>query len=198
MKKLLFRQYLFLFFSASILGYLWEVVLLLLQEDQFYNRGFLYGPWLPVYGFGAVVLYFSLHWLSAHPFYIFSLSVLLGTCVELIAGLLLDLIWHKRYWDYTGELLNYRGYICLSSSLAFGIAGVFWICFCSRHLLNLWNGMPGSHQSLLLSILLFILILDIAAALVFPNSGRGITFVHTALSPDTYALAAGYSLHSRR
>lgn len=47
----------FLFFAAAIGGFLWEVLIFVLKEDTFRNRGFLYGPWLPVYGIGAILFY---------------------------------------------------------------------------------------------------------------------------------------------
>ena len=129
----------FFFFTGSACGYVWEVLIFLVKEGTFRNRGFLYGPWLPVYGIGAVLfsVILSPHELlpdssgkhkKNHPVTVFFLSTLLGSGLELVIGWFLDLFWNLRYWDYSGYFLNFRGYICLVSALGFGIAGVLWVC----------------------------------------------------------------------
>lgn len=169
------RQYLFLFFAASVIGYIWEIFLCSLQDGVLYNRGFFYGPWLPVYGVGAVLLFFSLRFLSAHPVYVFILSLLLGGGIELAAGILLDLCFGLRYWDYRGSFLNVNGYICFASVFAFGLAGALWVCYVSRYLLSLWECVLPGHQEIILSLLVVLFILDLAAACLFPHVGLGIT-----------------------
>ena len=169
------RQYLFLFFAASFIGYIWEVFLCSLKDGILYNRGFFYGPWLPVYGTGAVLLFFSLRFLAARPVCVFVLSLLLGGGVELAAGLLLDVCFGLRYWDYRGSMLNVNGYICLVSVMTFGLAGMLWVCFISRYLLSLWDRVLPGRQELILSLLSFFFMLDLAAACILPHVGLGIT-----------------------
>lgn len=134
----------FFFFTGSACGYVWEVLIFLVKEGTFRNRGFLYGPWLPVYGIGAVLfsVILSPHELlpdssgkhkKNHPVTVFFLSTLLGSGLELVIGWFLDLFWNLRYWDYSGYFLNFRGYICLVSALGFGIAGVLWVCIFSKY-----------------------------------------------------------------
>lgn len=128
----------FFFFTGSVCGYVWEVLIFLVKEGTFRNRGFLYGPWLPVYGIGAVLFSVVLSprellpdssgkYKKNHPVTVFFLSALLGSGLELVIGWFLDLFWNLRYWDYSGYFLNFRGYICLVSALGFGIAGVLWV-----------------------------------------------------------------------
>ncbi|MGN0342583.1 MAG: putative ABC transporter permease [Roseburia sp.] len=169
-------QYTFFFFSAALLGYLWEVSIFFIQEDTFVNRGFLYGPWLPVYGTGAVILYILLHQHQNHPLRVFFFSMLIGTWTELISGILLDYFWGLRYWDYSGYLWNFYGYVCILSALGFGFAGVLWICVLSRFLLHLWNKIPASVQRIILTLLVLVFIADCSAALIFPNRGKSVTF----------------------
>lgn len=168
--------YTFCFFVTSISGYLWEVCIYFFQESTFTNRGFLYGPWLPVYGAGAILLHILLHTQCRHPLRVFFLSMLLGTLLELLVGIFLDCFWGLRYWDYTGWVLNFHGYICLLSALGFGFAGVLWICFLSRLLLILWSKIPASLQRIILTLLVLAFLIDCSAALIFPNHGENITF----------------------
>lgn len=168
--------YTFCFFAASMLGYLWEVIIYFIQEGTFTNRGFLYGPWLPVYGTGAILLYILHHSQYHHPLRVFFLSMLIGTLIELAVGIFLDYFWGLRYWDYIGWIGNFHGYICLLSALGFGFAGVLWICVLSHLLLYLWNKIPASLQRIILTLLMLAFLIDCSAALIIPNHGKNITF----------------------
>ena len=183
----LISQMVFFFFLASIGGFLWEVLIFLFKDGRFCNRGFLYGPWLPVYGTGAVLFYLLLgnplrrisHSAPVkkhHPITIFFLTMLIGTLLELGIGYFLDAVWGLRYWDYGGYFLNYHGYICLASALGFGIAGTVWICFLSDFITRLWLKIPRPMRNIINIILLLIFAADCVAALIIPNAGKGITF----------------------
>lgn len=167
---------LFYFFAASLSGFLWEVLIFFVKENHLRNRGFLYGPWLPVYGTGAVLMYLLLSGQKRRPAKVFLYSVLLGTSLELVIGWILENFWDLRYWDYSGYPFNFRGYICLASALGIGIAGVLWICLLSGFLEHLWFRIPEKIRSSLLVTLILLFVLDCTAALIFPNTGRGVTF----------------------
>lgn len=166
----------FFFFVASITGFLWEVLIFLVKEGRFRNRGFLYGPWLPVYGIGAVLFFVLLCKKKSHPLTVFLLSLFIGTGLELVIGWFLDTWWGLRYWDYTTYFLNFHGYICLFSAAGFGIAGTIWICLLSTPLKKLWFLLPVRLRRALNTILILLFVTDCAAALIFPNTGKGVTF----------------------
>lgn len=166
----------FYFFIASFGGFLWEVLLFFIKEGHFRNRGFFYGPWLPVYGTGAVLMYLLLSGQKRHPFRVFSYSLLIGSSLELLIGWILYHFWELRYWDYSGYLLNFHGFVCLLSAFGFGVAGVLWICLLSPSLEKIWFRIPKRIRRTVNIILLLLFITDCAAALIFPNTGRGITF----------------------
>ncbi|MCM1258282.1 MAG: putative ABC transporter permease [Roseburia sp.] len=177
----------FFFFLASIGGFLWEVLIFLFKDGTFCNRGFLYGPWLPVYGAGAVLFYlllgnpiqrilYSKPLKKRHPVTIFFLTMLIGTLLELGIGYFLDTVWELRYWDYRESFFNFHGYICLFSALGFGIAGTVWICFLSGFVTRLWLKIPQSVRGIINMTLLLLFVVDCVAALIIPNVGKGITF----------------------
>ena len=196
----LFSQQLFFFFFGSLMGFLWEVLLYLIQDGTFIKRGFFHGPWLPIYGTGAVTFYLLL----AHPirqakFFLgespqtfsaapadrvrfirylklFLLSLTIGTTIELAIGWFLDTFWGLRYWTYEGVPFNFHGYICLSSSICFGIAGVLWVGFLAERLTRLWLKIPSKIREEINTILVLLFLLDCVAALLLPNMGDGITF----------------------
>ena len=134
-------QQIYFFFLGSIGGFLWEVAIFLYRDKTFANRGFLYGPWLPVYGIGAVLFYLLLgcRRKKIHPAGVFFLSAAIGTGLELLIGWFLDAFWNLRYWDYSGYPFHFHGYICLYAAVGFGIAGVLWICVLEAPLTRLWS-----------------------------------------------------------
>ena len=127
------------FIIYSFIGWCVEVVYQALKRGKVINRGFLNGPVCPVYGFGVLAVFAftksvlpSLTALSESRMtgednlvdllVLFLLGVLLATSVELIAGWLLDVCFHARWWDYTQVPLNFHGYICLRFSIIWGLA----------------------------------------------------------------------------
>ncbi len=119
---------LILFFGVSAAGYLWEVLLYFLMNGSFANRGFFHGPWLPVYGLGAVLLACFLRLVPGRMksrlplLFLFSASVC--TATEYVLALYLEYYRHVRYWDYTGWPLAVKGRVCLVSFLFFGLGGL--------------------------------------------------------------------------
>ena len=168
--------YLFLFFIASFFGFIWETIILFVQRGEFCNRGFFYGPWLPVYGSGSVLLYACLSKKKNRPLFCFFASALIGGATELFTGWLLNTFFGLRYWEYTGQFLNFQGYICLYSVLGFALAGTFLICIAAPFLLKLWSKIPAKIRGNILGVLVVLFAVDAAISLIFPNSGNGVTF----------------------
>ena len=177
----------FFFFTGSACGYVWEVLIFLVKEGTFRNRGFLYGPWLPVYGIGTVLFSVILSprellpdssgkYKKNHPVTVFFLSTLLGSGLELVIGWFLDIFFDLRYWDYSSYPFNFHGYICLLSAVGFGVAGMLWICVFSEIFRKLWFSLPPGFRRGFNSVLILLFLADCAAALIFPNTGHGITF----------------------
>lgn len=172
----IFYKLVFLFGIASVFGYLWEVLLTYIQCGNWCNRGFLHGPWLPIYGFGSLCLLALLHVFANHPVKVFFLSGLIGGFLELITGLSLDIYWNKRYWDYTGLPYDLAGYVSLSSFLCFCVAGTLWVCILVPLLYRIWNKLSHKLQRSLIILYLAFFLADYLYSLFYPNTGNGITF----------------------
>ena len=135
------------FMIFSVLGWILEVMFHAVTLGRVINRGFLNGPYCPVYGFGVLVVMYALHlcdvWglfrLSGgsrdlrDAFVTFLFGFILATAVELAAGWLLDVCFHMRWWDYGDRPLNLHGYICLEFSIIWGMC----ISFVARMVLPL-------------------------------------------------------------
>ena len=123
-----FTSIIIFFFIFSFVGWLWEVGLYLFRDGIFVNRGTLYGPYLPIYGFGctAIILlnkFPKFRKLLKNPFLTFVIVMLICAVVEYYTSVFLEVIKGVRYWDYTGIFLNLNGRICLECTLFFGTGG---------------------------------------------------------------------------
>lgn len=114
---------LLIFFIGAFVGKIVETIVYFVTKHKFINTGSLFGPWIPIYGVGAVILYF-LHPLKDKPILLFLVSSLLCGTLEYFTGLFLDKVIHKPMWDYKDMYLSIGGYVCLLSVVSFGIAGL--------------------------------------------------------------------------
>ena len=122
------------------------------------NRGFLNGPVCPVYGFGVLSVFALLntiqsggHVMSEGMIFVF--GFVLATLVELIAGWLLDVCFHARWWDYSDKPLNFHGYICLEFSLIWGLAIVMVVKVFQKYVENQASHTPATWEWVVMAIL---------------------------------------------
>ena len=116
--------YLFLIFlTGSLVGWIYEEIFYWITEGMLRNRGVLYGPWLPIYGIGALGIY-ALKPLKKQPVLLFLLCVAVTGVVEYIIGYVGIHFFDLRLWDYRGLFLNIGGIICFRSVVSFGILGL--------------------------------------------------------------------------
>ena len=121
----MFYHLLWFFFVYAFLGWCAEVGYAATKTGKFVNRGFLNGPWCPVYGFGVVIVLGCLEPLSGSLPLLFLGSVALTSALEWLTGFALEKLFHQRWWDYSDEPFNLTGYICLRFSLMWGFACLF-------------------------------------------------------------------------
>lgn len=116
-----------IFLLGAIIGWIYEEGFSILIEQTLENRGFMYGPYLPVYGFGAIFLVYFLKRYKKYPIIIFLLSILITGITEYITGYLMETIFNRTWWDYTGLFMNIEGYVCLRSVLNFAVLSILLI-----------------------------------------------------------------------
>jgi uncharacterized membrane protein len=115
------------FIVYCFIGWVWESLYVSWEYRKWTNRGFLNGPFLPIYGFGAIVMLFCTLPVRDNIFLSFLLGMLGASALEYITGYAMEKLFHVRYWDYSYEILNLNGYICLGCSLVWGLASIFLI-----------------------------------------------------------------------
>ena len=117
------------FIIYSILGWVMESIFRSFCEKKIINTGFLKGPICPIYGFGAIIMITILSRFSNNIVLLFIASVVILTFWEYIVGVLLEKMFHTKYWDYSDHKINFQGRICLTNSIYWGILGVVFLKF---------------------------------------------------------------------
>jgi uncharacterized membrane protein len=125
----IFFDYFLYFIIYSMLGWVAEVVFHLYTEKKLINRGFLNGPWCPIYGTGAIIMITLLNRLPNNLILIFLAGSILASLIELITGLTLERLFGNKWWDYSENKFNIKGYISLKFSILWGIATIILIDF---------------------------------------------------------------------
>ena len=123
----IFTELLTYFLVYSFLGWIVESIYKSIYEKKFINSGFLYGPFCPIYGCGAIIMYIFLDDVSSKPFITFCLGFVVLSIWEYIVGVFLEKVFHRKYWDYSNCKYNLQGRICLKNSIFWGILGVLFI-----------------------------------------------------------------------
>lgn len=113
-------QWLFFFYFYCFFGWVFESTFVSVKSKRFVNRGFMRGPFLPIYGSGAIMML-----VVSMPFHDNIVLTYLAGCVgatalELVTGVVMEALFKVRYWDYSNQRFNYKGHICLTSTIAWG------------------------------------------------------------------------------
>lgn len=112
------------FMLYAFIGWVVEVAYAAYKEKRFVNRGFLAGPICPIYGFGALLILGLDRFIKSEsmPFYMsIASAVVITTFLEYVTGYVMEKLLDIKAWDYSGEVLNLHGWICLKFSLFWGI-----------------------------------------------------------------------------
>lgn len=117
------------FLTYSMMGWLVESIYMSFCNHKITNRGFAKGPFCPIYGFGALTVFFVLRPYSDNSILLFFLGSFLATTLEFLTALVMKRIFGEIWWDYHEKPFNYRGIICLESSIAWGVYTLFLFMF---------------------------------------------------------------------
>ena len=113
-------QWLAFFYIYCFFGWIFESTYVSLKQKHFVNRGFLRLPMLPLYGSGAVMMLWVSLPVKNNLFLVYISGVIAATALEYVTGYVMEQLFKVRYWDYSSQKFQVHGYICLSSSIAWG------------------------------------------------------------------------------
>lgn len=137
-----FTHLLAFFMFYAVVGWCTEVIYKTTCTGHFVNRGFLNGPLCPIYGVGATIVILCLTPLQDNLLVLYIGSVILTSALEFITGLVLEKIFHQKWWDYADEKFNIMGYVCLRFSLLWGVACVMVMKVIQPLVLLVFNKTP--------------------------------------------------------
>lgn len=171
-----------MFFIFAIIGWVWEVVLHIIVDGEFVKRGVLQGPWLPIYGYGGILILTVLNKFRAKPLTQFITIIILCGTIEYFTSVYLETIYNGlRWWDYSGYFLNLHGRICAEGLLVFGLGGIAIVYIAAPLLDNIIKKIDHKKLVTVCCILVILFAIDNIYSRKVPNTGRGITDYQAAV-----------------
>ena len=171
-----------MFFIFAIIGWVWEVVLHIIVDGEFVKRGVLQGPWLPIYGYGGILILTVLNKFRAKPLTQFIAIIILCGTIEYFTSVYLETIYNgQRWWDYSGYFLNLHGRICAEGLLVFGLGGIAIVYIAAPLLDNIIKKIDHKKLVTVCCILVILFAIDNIYSRKVPNTGRGITDYQAAV-----------------
>ena len=122
-------QWLAFFFIYCFIGWCIESTIVSIERKKIVNRGFLKLPLLPIYGSGAIIILIVCLPVRESIFKVYFVGMICATILEYIVGYFMEVIFKMKYWDYSNDKFNYKGRICLVSSLFWGVLSVLLVEF---------------------------------------------------------------------
>lgn len=154
------ETYFLLFISYAFLGWCMEVGCKYVQFGKFINRGFLIGPYCPIYGWGAIAITILLKRYTYDPLVLFIMSTLVCSIIEYFTSYFMEKKYHARWWDYSSKKFNINGRICLETLIPFGILGLFIMYVTNPMLFKIYQSMSEIVVHIISITLFIIFIVD--------------------------------------
>lgn len=149
----------FYFIIYSFLGWCLESIYKTIILKKPTNSGFLYGPFCPMYGIGAIIL-LSLSVISNNIIVVFLLSFFVLSIWEYIVAVIIEKIFKTKYWDYSNLKFNIKGRVCLKNSVYWGILGVILVFLIQPCIEKIGNYIPSQILIVIEIILVIIILVD--------------------------------------
>ena len=154
------------FVIYSFLGWILESIVRTICERRIINTGFLIGPFCPIYGFGAIIMILFLDQFKNNIILLFFSSFIILSLLEYVVGVLLEKFFATKYWDYSDHKFNYKGRICLTNSIAWGILGVLFINYIHPTITQLLEHVDFIYVAIITSIIVVILLIDAIISII--------------------------------
>ena len=127
-----------LFMTYSFIGWLMEVTCKLIETKKIINRGFLIGPYCPIYGWGCLLITMLLNKYVDDPLVLFVMAIIICSILEYVTSYLMEKLFKARWWDYSKRRFNINGRICLETMVPFGLLALFIMYFINPFFVSLY------------------------------------------------------------
>ncbi|MGN1134096.1 MAG: hypothetical protein ACI4RN_06540 [Oscillospiraceae bacterium] len=191
---LTFFKLLLFFYIYCFLGWCIESAIVSVSSRKFVNRGFLRGPVLPIYGSGAMLILLITYPVKVNWILVYFVGMIGTTVLEYITGWGMEKILHMRYWDYSDNRCNLDGYICLKSSLFWGLLSLFLVYVLHPPLERLLTHFSITTLIILDTVITFAFISDLVYAIRTAIDVNKILEALTKIKKDLESTKAELSL----
>lgn len=150
-----------LFIIYSFLGWGMEVILGVVKGHKLVNRGFLIGPYCPIYGWGCLFIIFFLdRYRDDSLLVLFVMAVVICSILEYITSYVMEKKFNARWWDYSNKRFNLNGRICLETMIPFGILGTIVVCLVNPFFVSVLIKIPDVILEIIAIVILMIFLID--------------------------------------
>ena len=154
------------FIIYSFIGWIAESTYMSICNRKLTNRGFMFGPFCPIYGVGALCVYFILRPFSGNIVALYFAGAILATIFEYLIAKLMQVVFGEVWWDYSDKPFNYKNIICLESTLAWGLYTVFMFKFLHEIVNEVIERFSYRRGIQLITIVLAIIMIDMIIHIV--------------------------------
>ena len=158
--------YFILFLIYSMLGWLIEVIRTYTSQHKFVNRGFLIGPYCPIYGIGVLLIINFLQEYMDNFIVLFLLAMLLCMTLEYFTSYIMEVLFNARWWDYSNRKFNINGRICLETAIPFGLCGLVIMYLVNPLLVSILDMIPRMILIILGICLMVIFLVDFVLSFI--------------------------------
>lgn len=169
--------YISLFLIYSFVGWILEVIITFPKYKKFVNRGFLIGPVVPIYGFGALLITILLTKYKEDALTLFCMAMIICSLLEYLTSYIMEKLFKARWWDYSNKKFNLNGRICLQNIALFGIGALLMIYLANPLILGMLEKINPMLLKSVVSILsiLFLIDLSISTKIIYNFKGIGLS-----------------------
>ncbi len=153
--------YFLVFLAYSILGWLIEVVVKSIEYKRFIDRGFLVGPYCPIYGVGGVLATLLLQKYSDDIVALFFFGIIIFSILEYYTSFFMEKLFHARWWDYSKNKYNINGRICLNTMIPFGLLGIVVVKFVNPIFFKMLESINDKYFDIIFIITFVLFIVDV-------------------------------------
>lgn len=155
-----FIQWLFFFYFYCFFGWCFESTYVSIKSRKLVNRGFMRGPFLPLYGSGGIMMLVVSMPFQDNVLLTYIAGVIGATALEYVTGVTMEALFKVRYWDYSQNKFNFQGHICLGSSLAWGFLTILMTKVIHKPIEHFVLSIPGTVLTVVTCILTIYIVVD--------------------------------------
>ncbi len=155
-----------LFFTYSVIGWIWETIYCSIKDHHYDYRGFLFGPYCPVYGFAVTTILICTYDVRDNIFLLFIVGIVVATIFEYVASLFLEKVFHMKLWDYSHLWGNIQGRVAPIISLFWGIGVVLLVKYVQPFVQKIINWEEAKTHGALAAIIVVVMGCDFILTII--------------------------------